>query len=314
MNNVPFDISDANILAARPPKNKVDADQPYAFFVEPEYSTNGTVVDTATLFLTNRECPFRCLMCGLWKNTTDFTVAPGAISRQIDFALSRLPVAKQIKLYNSGNFFDGRAIPRDEHDEIARRVEKFTTVVVENHPRLCSRLCLEFRDRLTAQLEIALGLETVHPDILPALNKRMTVEDFDRAVRFLVSESISVRAFVLLRPPFLDDSAGITWAVRSVEHAFSRGVGCCVIIPTRADNGIMERLQTHGQFAPPSLGALERTLETCLALRQGRVFVDLWDVERLSACPQCRPARIERLRQMNLRQELLPTVTCVCGA
>ncbi|HMC65711.1 MAG TPA: hypothetical protein VKI65_12295, partial [Gemmataceae bacterium] len=62
---------DARIVALRPPKNAVDPSRPYAFLVEPERTREGTVEDTAAVFLTNRECPFRCLMCDLWKNTTD---------------------------------------------------------------------------------------------------------------------------------------------------------------------------------------------------------------------------------------------------
>ena len=35
---------------------------------------------TAVVFLTNRECPFRCVMCDLWMNTLDETVPRGAIA------------------------------------------------------------------------------------------------------------------------------------------------------------------------------------------------------------------------------------------
>ena len=98
---------------------------------------------------------------------------------------------------------------------------------------------------------MALGLETVHPDVLPALNKRMTLADFDRAVEFLAASDIAVRAFILLKPPLLKEQEGVEWAIRSVEHAFDVGVSCCSVIPTRAGNGIMEQLQRDGRFAPP---------------------------------------------------------------
>src|SRR5262245_15239857 len=138
----------AQILAARGPKNAVDPQRPYAYLVEDECSASGEVVPVATLFLTNRECPFRCLMCALWQNTTDETVPVGAIPAQIDFALSQLPPARQIKLYNSGNFFDPQAIPREDFPAIVSRVRGFENVIVENHPRLCGDDCLRFRDLL----------------------------------------------------------------------------------------------------------------------------------------------------------------------
>jgi archaeosine synthase beta-subunit len=341
-----FPITDRDILAARPEKNPVDPDRPYAFLIEPERSAAGEIVDVATVFLTNRECPFRCLMCDLWKNTTDAPVPPGAIPRQIDYALSRLapdrrtdsqsvPPAsatgertdcqsvlqrqrpRQIKLYNSGNFFDAKAIPREDHAAVAERVRTFETVIVENHPRLCSIECVRFRDRLETRLEVALGLETVHPQVLAGLNKQMTLDDFARAVEFLLGEEIDVRAFILLKPPPLSEAEGVEWALRSIEYAFSLGVGCCSVVPTRAGNGIMEILQRQGRFAPPRLASMESVLEEGIRIAAGtvrrRVFMDLWDVERFFPCPRCGPLRRYRLHWMNLAQEVLPPIECECG-
>ncbi|MFG0296563.1 MAG: radical SAM protein [Maioricimonas sp. JB045] len=306
-------ISTAQILAARGAKNRLDPYRPYAFLVEPECAASGRVEDVATLFLTNRECPFRCLMCDLWKNTTDETVPVGAIPAQIDYALERLGPARHIKLYNSGNFFDPRAIPRENQAAIAERVSGFETVIVENHPRFCSEACGAFQERIGTQLEVAIGLETIHPEVLPALNKQMTLADYDRAVERLLADGIRVRTFILLRPPGLSEEAGVEWALKSVEHAFSIGVDCCAVIPTRGGNGIMEQLAAAGAYAAPSLGSLEAVLENGLAMNRGRVFVDLWDVEQFFECPVCGPARAERLRQMNLAQTPLPRVACECG-
>jgi radical SAM enzyme (TIGR01210 family) len=307
--------TDAEIVAARGPKNPVDPYVPWAYFVEPERTATGEVVEVATIFLTNRECPFRCLMCDLWKNTTDERVPAGAIPAQIDFALERLPPARQIKLYNSGNFFDPLAIPREDYAAIAERVRSFENVIVENHPRLCTDECLRLRDLLGTNLEIALGLETIHAEVLRSLNKRMTVADFDLATEFLRSAGIGVRAFLLLKPPNMtDEGQAIEWTLRSVAHAFAAGAGCCSVIATRGGNGAMEQLESAGQFAPPRLESLERVLEEGIRMASGRVFVDLWDAEQLPACAACHRERIERLRQMNLRQEILPSIACHCGA
>ncbi len=306
--------SDGEILQARGAKRGVDPRVPYTFHVEPERAASGKIEDVATIFLTNSECPFRCLMCDLWQNTTDAPVSVGAIPEQIDYAVSRLPAARHIKLYNSGNFFDRKAIPPDDYPAIARRVAQFETLIVENHPKLCTQTCVAFRKMLEPKLEIALGLETVHPVVLPLLNKQMTADDFRRAAGFLRDNDIAVRAFILLRPPFLDEEQGVEWAVRSLEFAFACGAGCCSIIPTRGGNGIMEVLQRAGQFAPPSLVSLERVLEEGLAMNAGRVFVDLWDADKLVTCPACGPQRLARLQAMNLSQMPLPLIECHCGA
>lgn len=317
MSSSDLSYTTADILNARPAKNQVDPTQPYAFLVEREASANGTVVDVATLFLTNRECPFHCLMCDLWKNTTDESIASGLIPRQMEFALRQLPPAQHIKLYNSGNFFDPKAIPRQDYPAIAELCRSFEHVVVENHPLLCNSHCLEFRELLgETTFEVALGLETVHPHVLPKLNKQMTLDDFARAVEFLREHSIAVRSFILLNLPFVSDASGVDWALKSMEYAFSLGVGCCSVIPTRTGNGLMEKLSAEGQFSEPRLSAVENVLESGISEfgNQGRVIVDLWDLERFADCRLCVTTRKERLEQMNLMQQILPRVTCCCEA
>src|ERR1051326_5242780 len=74
-----------------PGKNALDPWVPYAFLEEVERAASGEDIPTATLFLTNRECPYRCLMCDLWQNTLDDRVPNGAIAVQIRYALARLP-------------------------------------------------------------------------------------------------------------------------------------------------------------------------------------------------------------------------------
>ena len=157
------------------------------------------------------------------------------------------------------------------HQPIADLVRGFETVIVENHPSLCDATSRQFRDSVApAQLEIALGLETCHPELLATLNKRMTLEDFDRAARDLNAARIRTRAFLLLKPPFVDESESVDWTLQSIDYAFDRGVNCCAVIPTRAGNGIMDQLLRDGHFSPPNGRSLERVLELGLAKNRGR--------------------------------------------
>jgi uncharacterized Fe-S cluster-containing MiaB family protein len=53
------------------------------------------------------------------------------------------------------------------------------------------------------RLEVAMGLETVHPDALERLHKRMTVDQFADAASRLVRSGVTVRVFLLIAPPFV---------------------------------------------------------------------------------------------------------------
>jgi hypothetical protein len=306
------EINDRWILDHRGPKNPVDPQMPYAWLVEKERVASGKIEDMGIIFLTNRECPYHCLMCDLWKNTTDEPVPAGAIPHQIARALEVMPPARHLKIYNSGSFFDRKAIPEEDYMEIASMVSGFETVIVESHPRLINEKCLRFRDMLKPELQVAIGLETVQPALLRRLNKRMTLEDFSNAVSYLTQNNILSRAFILLRPPFLSEYQGIYWAERSIDFAFNAGVECCTVIPVREGNGALDELHKRGDFVPPDIRSLEVVLEYGIGLGKGRVFADTWDIGLFSTCNKCIVERTRRLTEMNLSQQIISPVVCSC--
>jgi radical SAM enzyme (TIGR01210 family) len=301
------------IVSMRGNKNPVDPQKAYSWLVEKERTISGLIEDTGIIFLTNRECPFHCLMCDLWKNTTEKSVPSGAIPAQIEQALIQMPHVKHLKLYNSGSFFDTRAIPEKDYKKIASILKNFETVIIESHPKLINKKCLEFRDMLKPELQIALGLETVNKEILSRLNKLMTRDDFSNSISFLTKHQINTRAFILLKPPFLSESEGIFWAERSIDFAFGSGVECCTIIPVRSGNGAMDFLMNKGDFSLPDIHSLENVLEYGIGLKGGRVFADTWDLGLFSGCNKCLDKRTDRLIKMNLSQEIAAVVECECN-
>ena len=308
-----FKLDKQWITSNRGEKNTVDPSRPYGYFVEKERLRSGEIEDVSTILLTNNECPFCCIMCDLWRNTTDKPVQEGDIPEQIKFALSGLPSAKHLKLYNSGSFFDNRAIPVNDYEKIALLVDHFETVTVESHPGFINKNSLLFRSLLNPELQVAIGLETVHPEILPRLNKKMKLADFEHAVSFLSSHGISTRAFILLRPPFLSEPEGVYWAEKSIDFAFMAGVASCSVIPVRSGNGALNVLAAGNFFSRPSIQSLESVIEYGIGLQAGLVFADLWDIDRFSSCDKCLKIRRERLIQMNLHQKVLPQINCSCS-
>ncbi len=302
------------IVERRGARNRLDPRKAYAALVESERTESGEFVAAVTVFLTNRECPWRCLMCDLWRNTLPQSVPAGVIPEQIREALAGLAPARVLKLYNAGSFFDPRAIPPSDHKAIAAIAAPFERVVVECHPALVGAACFRFHDLIGGRLEVAIGLETAHPEALARLNKGMTTEDFRRAAAVLLKRGIPVRAFVLVGLPFLTPEESREWCRRSVEFAFDCGCTAVALIPTRAGNGALDALAEAGDFTPPTLPMLEACLADGIALKRGRVFADLWDLQRLTACKACFPGRAARLAHMNLGQTIAPGVPCPdCG-
>jgi len=313
---------DRFLLARRPQRPSHDPWQPGGFHVEVERTDQGTLAPIATVFLTGRECPWRCAMCDLWQHTTQTDTPVGAIPRQIQIAFEALSRAgalpTRVKLYNAGSFFDPRAMPEVDYDPVAARLAGFGHVVVESHPALVGErvellLAALARHAPHARLEVAMGLETAHPEALAKLQKGMSLAQFEAAARELRRRDIALRVFLLVPPPFVPVGEEDLWLRHSIEFAFACGASVVSLVPTRTGNGALEALASQGLFRAPRLADLEHALATALPEPRGRVFADLWDLERFSDCASCLPSRRARLQRMNLDQVRERGVACaVC--
>jgi radical SAM enzyme (TIGR01210 family) len=306
--------------------------------VEDERADDGSIARVATVFLTGRECPWRCVMCDLWRYTIEEDTPVGAIpgqiaaARQVVNASGGTGAISVIKLYNAGSFFDPRAVPESDYDDIAAQLMGLQRVVVESHPALIGARVDRFLDALARhcsragraevagaevlppRLEVAMGLETAHPVALERLHKRITLARFADAAADLRRRDVALRVFLLISPPFIPADEQDAWLLRSIDFAFECGASVVSLVPTRPGNGAMEALQDEGYFRMPTLDDIERSFSAALAhvraaRHAGRVFVDLWELQRF-ADPAVGDAefaaRRERLRVMNVDQRVLP--------
>ena len=284
--------------------------------MEEERAAGGAVERALTVFLSGAECPFTCSFCDLWRWTIDGPTPVGALPMQLELVLADLParVADRLKLYNASNFFDRRAVPLEDLPRIAELAQPFGTVTVESHAGMIGPVVCDFAELLSGRLEVAVGLETIHPVAAAQLNKRLDLDRFDSAAAFLAEHDIDLRVFVLLGAPHVPAAESVDWTVRTVEYAAAHGAGRVAIIPVRGGNGELERLQAQGAFTPPTLAQLECALEQSLALAPAVVTADVWDLDRLPACDQCRADRASRIKHLNLSRPSRPEPAVRCSA
>jgi radical SAM enzyme (TIGR01210 family) len=310
---------DREIRGLRAPKPKVNPYVAHGSLFEDERRPDGTVERALTVFLTGAECPFTCSFCDLWRWTIDGPTPPGALTKQLTNVLESLdaaePPPQRLKLYNASNFFDRRAVPADDFVGIAALAAPYASVTVESHANTIGPLTLEFAQQFAGRLEVAIGLETIHPIAATHLNKRLELSRFDSAACFLADHDMDLRVFVLLGAPYIPSDESVEWTIRTVEYAAQRGASVVSIIPVRGGNGEMERLEALGHFTPPTLLQLESALDACSHLPSTVITADLWDIELLPACAQCGSARIERLRRINATGKVEEPIVCpVCNA
>src|SRR4051812_20210253 len=307
---------DRRLRGLRPPKPFVDPWKAHGTIIDKERRPDGTIERAMTVFLAGAECPFTCSFCDLWQYTIDGATPEGALPKQIDDPVAGLrpDTPERIKLYNASNFFDRRAVPPSDLPRIAELCGSFRGVTVESHARTVGPGTLDFARRLLdqggARLEVAMGLESIHPAAAARLNKRLDLRQFAEAADLLRRSDIDLRVFVLLGAPGVPRGAAAEWAIRSAEYAMRQGASLVCIIPLRRGNGEIDRLAALGELSPPTLADLERALDGCLGAPSTVSTVDLWDAEKLLACPACGPARIARLHRINLSGVSEPKPAC----
>jgi uncharacterized Fe-S cluster-containing MiaB family protein len=291
-----------------------DERQPDGTRAGPSLRSGRHIERALTIFLSGAECPFTCSFCDLWRFTIHGPTPPGALPKQIADVLRSLdasaPRPDRLKLYNASNFFDKRAVPAVDLPRIAELSAPFGGVTVESHASTIGPPALEFAQRLTGRLEVAVGLETIHPLAAAQLNKRLDLAVFDRGARWLADNGMDLRVFVLLGAPYVPADESVEWTARTVEYAVERGASIVSIIPVRGGNGEMERLQALGHFTPPTLSQLEEALDRCLPLTGTAVTADLWDAGMLGTGGCCQNARVDRLRRLNVTGRPESRIAC----
>src|SRR5262245_4650437 len=137
---VAYTARDRFIPDRRGPRKGHDPWRYQDLVVEDELTSSRGLAPTATVFLTGRECAWRCVMCDLWQYTTAENTPLGAIPAQIVDARRVLEIqgqtVSQMKLYNASNFFDPHAVPAEDYGAIAGALAELDLVVVESHPAL----------------------------------------------------------------------------------------------------------------------------------------------------------------------------------
>ena len=139
---------DRFVVDRRGPREAHDPWRHQGVIVEDERAEDGSIARVATIFLTGRECPWRCVMCDLWRYTIEQDTPVGAIPAQIAAARCLMGDATVVKLYNAGSFFDPCAVPESDHDDIAAQLVGLERVIVESHPALIGARVDRFLDAL----------------------------------------------------------------------------------------------------------------------------------------------------------------------
>jgi radical SAM enzyme (TIGR01210 family) len=199
-------------------------------------------------------------------------------------------------------------------------------VTIESRPEYITDNILDSLEKIgkscNLEIEIGIGLETSDDFIRDlCIFKGFTLNDFKGAVRRIMQhENLRVLAYVLLKPPFIEEAEAILDAERSINQAFKLGVHAVSLELTSIQQfTILEYLYLKEYYRPPWLWSAIEVLQNVYKLGEVRVGGEPETYFPQSAraaynCEKCTTRVWESLRKYNETHSLsyLKELSCDC--
>lgn len=280
-------------------KKKYDQEQlnkPITFWIKKERLL-GEIGKEFTIILRTRGCDWAlgahggCSMCGYIKDANIENVAPTQIKNQFDYALSNKlnEINKDtdnyvLKLFNSGSFLDEGEISENVRRYIYEKIAsigKIKEVVLESRVEyITPDKLIEIKRYLKNKyLEIGIGLETIDDYIRNNyINKGLLFSDFKNAIQICKEHNIGVKAYLLFKPPFLNEQGAIDDCENSIKELIELKVNSISINPLNIQKGTFtEFLWFQKRYRPPWYYSLFKCLKRSLSqedLKTVRILSD----------------------------------------
>ena len=220
-----------------------------------------------------------------------------------------------VKIYTSGSVLDPAEVPIPALEQILKYLEGLQMVeevTLETLPRFVTerniKRIVEWIE--PRKVELAIGLETANDDIRTnSVNKGFTWEEFKKAVETAHNYNLHVKAYVLVKPPYLTEQKAITDAKHSAASAIELGIKTISFNLTNVPNhSLVEKLYRRGEFRTPWLWSGVEVVKSIMKKHPTtRVIckpVAAGNKRGAHNCGKCDEEVAERLHECTLNQNI----------
>ena len=208
------------------------------------------------ILLDTRGCYWRsCYMCGY---NNENSASNEAVISQIRRALEVYKGEDVVKIFTSGSFLDTREISREDRREILEALPD-VEITIETRPEFVTESALD--DISGKNIEVAIGLESASDAVRKeCVNKGFSASDFLKASERIRDRKLRVKAYLLLKPPFLTEAEALEDLKRSIDFC-AESADVISINPVNVQGGtLVERMWLEGRYRPPWLWSLTDAL------------------------------------------------------
>ena len=250
-----------------------DPREPTRVWLDEDNTPDG-VYDSLTIILNTGGCRWAraggCTMCGYVAESVEGgSVSHEDLMAQIDVCLDHEEEnaddpAGLIKIYTSGSFLDEREVPGETRQAIAETFGDRDRIVVESLPDFVSEEKLADFTSQGLKTDIAVGLETATDRVRrDCVNKYFEFSEFERAAADARDAGAGIKAYLLMKPPFLSESEAVADMKRSIRKcAAVEGCHTVSMNPCNVQRHTMVEDIYHGDgYRPPWLWSVAEVLE-----------------------------------------------------
>ncbi len=297
-------------------------DVPVASWLDYEYSMEEQKpIRSLTVILRTSGCHWRrCRMCGYWHESAPVTQAD--IIAQLSYALKSSPNEDFVlKLYTSGSLLDEREIAATTRRRMVQMLlqqKKLKRLIIETRPEYVSA---EKIAELAAavHLEVAIGLETADDFIrLEYIDKGFSFSDYRAAAGIIADCGATVKTYLLLKPPFVDERRAIEDAIKSADLVAPYSSTISLNLCNVQRHTQLEYLWRRGYYRPPWLWSAIEVIRAIKSERRGTVVmsdpVGAGHSRGPHNCGSCDTTVKEAIKRFNITQDLhiLEGINCDC--
>jgi radical SAM enzyme (TIGR01210 family) len=239
------------------------------------------IVEAFVIVLRTRGCAWAlkcgCTMCGYINDCVRDSVSSEDIIFQFNQALEQLRAEhKIVKLFTSGSFIDDTELDEKTQLEILSTLNtKTDKVLFETRPEFITHEKLSTLKSAFGDLELAIGLESANNYVLEhSINKGFKFEDYLKGAKLILENDLTLKTYLLIKPPFLTERESIEDAVMSVQKLHENNIDCTISFnPVHIQNyTLVERLWYRNEFRPPWLWSVVEVLKRSKELTDLRLM------------------------------------------
>ncbi len=266
-----------------------------------------------------------CTMCGYVYDRAKKPPAHDELIKQFEYAMTRCRDEEFIvKIFTSGSFLDdGEIAPATRNELLSRLGEdsRVKKVIAETRPEYVTEERLsESKASFDKRFEIAIGLETSNDVIRKdCINKGFSFSDFVRAGEIARQEGVTVKAYLLLKPPFLSEGTAINDMIHSIKDTRPYAETISLNLCNVQKGTLVDEMFEHGDYRPPWLWSAVDVLKAGKESAHDIILmsdpVGAGSVRGPHNCGKCDTDVAEAIRIFSLTQDtgIFNNLECECG-